>query len=216
MSIGGPHEVLPPHEVARDARRAASARLTPSRVATPAGVTAGRGRPCARLLDRPLPNGTRTLDQETCEKLFRCDAHVRGAAEATPPRRLGEDADRHTAATLARAMEANSTLFDQERERLDRWADDMVAGAEKALADTKAQLRQLNRQARLATTTEEQHGLQLKIRDLEREQRRQRQRIFDIEDEIRERRDELIDQLEQRMKQRTNEEELFTIRWRVV
>ncbi len=92
----------------------------------------------------------------------------------------------------------------------------MVAGAEKALADTKAQLRQLNRQARLATTTEEQHGFQLKIRNLERGQRRQRQRIFDVEDEIRERRDELIDQLEQRMKQRTNEEELFTIRWRVV
>ena len=172
--------------------------------------------PFSGLLDRPLPDGTRTLDQETCAKLFRCDAHVGAAAEATPPRRLGEDADRHMAATLARAMEANSTLFNQERERLDRWADDMVAGAEKALADTKVQLRQLNRQARLATTTEEQNGLQLKIRDLEREQRRQRQRIFDVEDEIRERRDELIDQLEQRMKQRTNEEELFTIRWRVV
>ena len=117
--------------------------------------------PFSGLLDRPLPDGTRTLDQETCEKLFRCDAHVGAAAEATPPRRLAEDADRHTAATLARAMEANRTLFNQERERLDRWADDMVAGAEKALADTKAQLRQLNRQARLATTTEEQHGLQL-------------------------------------------------------
>ena len=172
--------------------------------------------PFSGLLDQPLPDGTRTLDQETCEKLFRCGASVRPAAEATPPTRLAEDADRHTTATLARAMEANSVLFNQERERLDRWADDMVAGAEKALADTKAQLRQLNRQARLATTTEEQHGLQLKVRNLEREQRRQRQRIFDVEDEIRERRDQLIDQLEQRMKQRTNEEELFTIRWCVV
>jgi hypothetical protein len=168
------------------------------------------------LLDQPLRDGTKTLDQETCEKLFRCDADVGAAGEGAPPSRLAEDAARHAAATMTRAMEANNALFNQERERLERWADDMVAGAEKALADTKAQLRQLNRQARLATTTEEQHGLQLKIRDLEREQRRQRQRIFDVEDEIRERRDELIDQLEQRMKQRTHEEELFTIRWRVV
>lgn len=172
--------------------------------------------PFSGLLDRPLPDGTRTLDQETCEKLFRCDAHVRAAVQAAPPARLAEDADRHTAATLAQAMETNITLFNEERERLDRWADDMVAGAEKALADTKARLRQLTRQARLATTTEEQHGLQLKVRGLERKQRRQRQRIFDVEDEIREQRDDLIDQLEQRMKQRTNEEELFTIRWRVV
>ena len=172
--------------------------------------------PFSGLLDRPLPDGTKTLDQETCEKLFRCDAHVRAAPDTKPPRHLTEEADRHTSATLARAMEANGAHFNEERERLDRWADDMVAGAEKTLADTKAQLRQLNRQARLATTTDEQHRLQLKVRELEREQRRQRQRIFDVEDEILERRDRLIDQLERRIKQRTNEEALFTIRWRVV
>ena len=69
-------------------------------------------------------------------------------------------------------------------ERLERWADDMVLGAEKELADTKAQIKAVNRQARLATTLAEQHDLQLKLRDLERQQRRQRQRIFDVEDEI--------------------------------
>ena len=67
-----------------------------------------------------------------------------------------------------------------------------------------------------ATTTDEQHRLQLKVRELERKQRRQRQRIFDVEDKILERRDRLIDQLGRRMRQRTNEEALFTIRWRVV
>lgn len=89
-------------------------------------------------------------------------------------------------------------------------------GAEKELADTKAQLRALARQARLASTTDEQHAAQLKIRDLEKAQRRQRQRIFDVEDEIIEKRDGLIDDLEARLVQRAETDVLFTIRWRVV
>jgi hypothetical protein len=51
---------------------------------------------------------------------------------------------------------------------------------------------------------------------LEKQKRRQRQRIFDVEDEIMAKRDELIERLEKRMRQRTNVEPLFTIRWGVV
>ena len=127
-----------------------------------------------------------------------------------------KDAQRHAAATLARSFESNNVHFLKERDRLERWAEDKVAGAEKELADTKAQIKALNRQARLATTTDEQHELQLRVRDLEKLQRRQRQQIFDVEDEITEKRDDLIDRLEQRMKQKSTTEELFTIRWAVI
>ena len=157
----------------------------------------------------------KALDQETCEKLFRCDADVSGTS-ALPPERLPKDAERHAAATLARSFESNNVHFLKERDRLERWAEDKVAGAEKELADTKAEIKALNRHARLATTTDEQHELQLKVRDLEKVQRRQRQQIFDVEDEIKEQRDDLIDRLEQRMKQSSSTEELFTIRWAVV
>jgi predicted nucleic acid-binding Zn-ribbon protein len=117
---------------------------------------------------------------------------------------------------LSSSLEQSNRFFHEERERLERWAEDMVLGAEKELADTKAQLRALGRQARVATTTGEQHALQLKIRELERVQRRQRQRIFDVEDEIKDKRDALIDDLEARLVQRTEVMPLFTIRWSVV
>ncbi|MFO0453914.1 MAG: helicase, partial [Pseudomonadota bacterium] len=95
-------------------------------------------------------------------------------------------------------------------------ADDMVLAAEKALSDTKEQLKVLHRQSRQAPTLEEQKQLQDKIRRLEQQQRRQRQEIFQVEDEIMAKRDALIDQLERRLAQRTEAETLFTIRWRVV
>lgn len=52
------------------------------------------------------------------------------------------------------------------------------------LADTKGQIKAANRQAQLATSLQEQHSLQERIRELEKQMRRQRQRIFDVEDEI--------------------------------
>ena len=50
----------------------------------------------------------------------------------------------------------------------------------------------------------------------QRMQRQQRQDIFAVEDEIIERRDALIQALQERLKQTTEEEHLFTLRWTVV
>lgn len=158
------------------------------------------------------------LDPETMEKLFQCGGHVAGTATIpdTVSRRLAAESERHAQATLSRSLEQNNRYFHEAREKLERWADDMVLSAEKALADTKEQIKALRRQARQATTLAEQHAIQEKLQKLERQQRRQRQEIFRIEDEIMEKRDQLIDQLEQRLAQRTQVETLFTIRWAVV
>ena len=158
------------------------------------------------------------LDPETMEKLFQCGGCVAGTATIpdTVSRRLAAESERHAQATLSRSLEQNNRYFHEAREKLERWADDMVLSAEKALADTKEQIKALRRQARQATTLAEQHAIQEKLQKLERQQRRQRQEIFRIEDEIMEKRDQLIDQLEKRLAQRTHAETLFTIRWAVV
>ncbi len=170
------------------------------------------------LLFSGVDDDGRSLDQETLEKLFHCEA------KAEPPlslpsdveARLAAEADRHAKATISRSLEENNRHFHEARERLERWAEDMVVAAEKELRDTKERIKALNRQARLATTTEEQHAIQEQVKDLEKQKRRQRQRIFDVEDEIMAKRDSLIEKLEKRMRQRTNVEPLFTIRWSVV
>jgi len=160
----------------------------------------------------------RSLDQETLEKMFHCEAKAEPLASVPSDveARLAAEAERHTQATISRSLETNNRHFQEAREKLEKWADDMVLAAEKELKDTKERIKALTRQARLATTTEEQHALQKQIQELERQKRRQRQRIFDVEDEIMAKRDELIEKLEKRMRQRTNVEPLFTIRWSVV
>ena len=110
--------------------------------------------------------------------------------------RLGLDVERHSKATISRSLEQNSKYFNDARDKLEKWADDMVLASEKALTDTKEQIKALRRQARQSVTLEEQHEIQQRIQKLERTQRRQRQDIFKSEDEIMEKRDRLVESLE--------------------
>jgi ERCC4-related helicase len=157
------------------------------------------------------------LDQDTMEKLFACLGRLESAdpIPATVAQRLNAESERHARATLSRSLEQNSAHFNEAREKLEKWADDMVLSAEKALQDTKEQIKALRRQARQAATLQEQHEIQEKLQKLERTQRRQRQDIFKAEDEVMEKRDALIESLEKRLTQRTENETLFTVCWTV-
>jgi predicted nucleic acid-binding Zn-ribbon protein len=159
-----------------------------------------------------------SLDQETCEKLFETVAtsevdEVRMDASIT--QRLQAESKRHAEATVAQALETSNKHFIEARDRLDRWADDMVLGAEQALKNTKEQIKVAQREARQAPTLDEQQALQEKIAKLERLQRKQRQEIFQIEDDIHDKRDQLITQLTERMAQKVDSQHLFTIEWQV-
>ncbi|MBS1816539.1 MAG: DEAD/DEAH box helicase [Acidobacteria bacterium] len=158
-----------------------------------------------------------SIDHETLEKLFSCVARVERTASLPEvvAQRLAAESDRYSRATVNRSLEQNSVHFNQAREKLDKWADDMVLSAEKALRDTKDQIKALRRQARQAATLQEQHEIQEKLQRLERQQRRQRHEIFAAEDEVMQKRDVLVDSLEKRLSQRTEAETLFTIRWTV-
>jgi ERCC4-related helicase len=159
-----------------------------------------------------------SLDQETCQKLFNCSGIVKNESMVpdSAANRLKQEAQRHAQATIARSLEENNRHFQEARDQLEKWAEDMVVASEKELADTKAQIKALNRQARLAVTMDEQKQIQDQIQALEKKKRRQRQQIFEIEDEIERKRDALIAALEKRLTQKTSIEPLFTICWSVV
>jgi hypothetical protein len=167
------------------------------------------------LLFSGFTDDGKPLDQETMERLFLCEGKVHGPIIISPHDKdhLALEAERCATVTISRSLERNNQHFLEECDRLDRWADDMVNAAEKALSDTKEQLKALRRQSRQAPTLQEQHEIQQKIAKLERQRHRQQQEIFKVEDEIMTKRDALIDDLEKRLAQKTAAEQLFTIRW---
>ena len=96
------------------------------------------------------------------EKLFGCAGRVTESSEiqASAAQRLTAEAERHARATVSRSLEQSSIHFNEAREKLEEWADDMVLSTEKQLKDTKDQIKTLRRHSRQATTLQEQHETQ--------------------------------------------------------
>jgi len=170
------------------------------------------------LLFSGIDENGRSIDHEACAKLFSvgADVHPIEAPSSTVTDRLQAEAEQHAKATLNRSLDANNKHFASARERLERWAEDKIYAAEKALKDTKEQIKAIRREARAATTLEEEAAIQTKLKDLERRQRKQRQEIFNQEDEVADKRDELIANLQKRLSRGHSIDTLFTIRWAVV
>lgn len=169
------------------------------------------------LLFSGLSDNGKALDQDECEKLMGLTAVAKPLdAAQTAPEALLNNSERYTSAKITQLLEANQKLFLEERDRLDRWAEDKLRSAEEALRNTRARISQLKRDSRNAVTLEEQERIQKELIESERRLRRQRQEIFDVEDEIIEQRDALIDTLQQRMQEETETQTLFVVRWRVV
>ncbi|MBK6958062.1 MAG: DEAD/DEAH box helicase family protein [Nitrosomonas sp.] len=170
------------------------------------------------LLFSAIDDQGASLEQETCEKLFNCMTENQGAINIPKSiaQRLTAEVQRHSKSTISQSLETNNQYFNEAREKLEKWADDRVLSAERALKDTKEQIKIQQRQARLAPNLDEQHEIQKQIQKLEKQQRRQRQEIFQVEDSIIEQRNALIESLERRLTQKTASNQLFTIAWEVV
>ncbi len=113
------------------------------------------------LVFSALTDAGTPIDQETCEKLFNCRAAdaPRPTRDPAVPPALDANARRHCEAIISRIVEANNRFFQDEREKLEKWAEDKILAAEQSLQDTKAKLRALKREsrARMARTW---HSLQ--------------------------------------------------------
>jgi hypothetical protein len=158
----------------------------------------------------------RDLDAETLDRLMTIEASAVQALDTCPAiERLTSAANRLRGTIIAQAADRNQAEFRQARERLERWAEDQVRGAEAAITEVRHELRALERRARQAGTLQEHRELQVQITQAEERQRRARMRVFNIEDEIRARRNQLLDELDKRVAQRSVAETVFRIAWTV-
>jgi len=167
----------------------------------------------AGVTDDGLP-----VDGETCERLFGIAAQAAGGAsipeEVTAVLRasLGRERD----ARLTEIGVRNTRFFEEEIEKLERWADDLKNGLEREVRDLDAEIKTARREAKLLGGLDEKVAAQRHVRDLEADRNRKRRALFDAQDEVDRRKEGLITTVEARLRQTVEAETLFTVRWRVI
>ena len=84
------------------------------------------------------------------------------------------------------------------------------------MKDTKAKIKELNRQSLATENIIEQTDIQVQIKAQEKQRRKIQRDIFDVEEKIEEQRDELIAELKKAKEQTITTTKLFTIQWEII
>jgi hypothetical protein len=170
-----------------------------------------------RLLFIGIDESGQPLPPEACEQLFRVAAHVTGLAEppADPAARLHEHGEHLHARAVAEIGERNKTYFEQELDKLDRWADDLKEGLERDIKELNSDISQVGKQAKLAPDLQRKLELQRQKKDLEASRKRKQREFFDAQDEIELRKEKLLAEVEARLRQEATQIEVFTLAWEV-
>jgi len=162
----------------------------------------------------------KVLEEEQCQRLFSVSANKfnfndQGALDITGQKINNLYEDRRKA-ILAQMSARDGRYFETELDKMDKWAEDRRESLRVDLKDVEDRVKDLKKQARLASNLPEKLKLEKERRQLETK-RDAAWRTYEQEAKVIEsKKDSLIDEIEKKLKPRINEETLFMIRWEVV
>lgn len=157
------------------------------------------------------------LDEEQARRLFSLPGTCQGLSEIG---KASEQLQQIFEAVKARIIDdisaRNSTFFDEEMEKLEKWAEDLKSGLELELKELDREIKFLKTESKKILKLDEKLKAQKDIKELEKKRNTKRRTLFEAQDEIDSRKEGLIEGVEARLHQLISENELFAIRWQVV
>ena len=160
------------------------------------------------------------LDPEQCRRFFSLPATVSAPDISNGVQAVNDQlqqiADLMQTDILQNNEKRNSGFFDIEMEKLDKWADDVKGSLEIELKALDKEIKFRKTEAKKILSLEEKIKAQRHIKDMEKKRNSLRMNLFQAQDEVDVQKDKLIEEIEARLKQRIEKNELFLIRWKLV
>lgn len=107
----------------------------------------------------------------------------------------------------------NGRYFDDECEKMDKWADDLKISLEKEIKDLDAEIKLRKSEVRKMINLKDKVDGQRSIKELEKKRNEKRRSLYAAQDQIDTQKDDLISEIEARMRHSISEEPLFSIKW---
>ncbi len=159
------------------------------------------------------------LEPDQCQRLFSLPAttaETAAAFSAIEKEKCKEIYHAHQINIIEENRKRNHLFFDEEVDKLEKWSEDVRNSIKFEIKELDKEIKTRKTEARKLLNLEQKVKEQRIIKDLEKKLAEKRYNQYQNEDEIEQRKENLLDEVEQRLKQHTTEQPLFTIRWRVV
>ena len=170
------------------------------------------------LLNGCCDDGT-CLDEDICQRFFSVPA-IRGPIGVSignnVEKLLQNDFTRKKNAILAQINAKNGSYFETELDKLDKWGEDKRNSLRMTLKEFDDCIKELKKLARLAPNLPEKLQHEKERRNLEGKRDEAWREYDSAARDIEKKKDELIDEIEKKLRQNVTEQELFTIRWKIL
>jgi len=167
------------------------------------------------ILSSVCDNGME-LEEEQCIRLLSVPVKKENPVNRSLNNKTLDDIQKRKQAEIIDDIATkNAVCFEEEMDKLDKWAEDRRTSLKLILKEFDDQIKEYKRYARTAHNLPDKLAAQKKIRDLEKK-RDAAWREYDIAGrEIEKQKDDLIDRIEKKLKQQVIVKKLFTIQWKV-
>lgn len=161
-------------------------------------------------------NQNSLLDEDTIKKLLSLDAKVTNPVIQISKSVINKIEDEKIKTYKTTILNRNSLFFDEEVDKLDKWADDRRTSFKEDLRKNDEEIKILKKEARLANNLPEKLEMQKKIRDLNTKRDEEWKKYDESSKLVDQQKDSLLDRVEKRLNQKVTLNELFTIKWKVI
>jgi adenine-specific DNA-methyltransferase len=171
------------------------------------------GRAEEQLLIAACDGSGAAVPPDVAVKLFSLPGVVGQEIDETGPAVLGTIREGLKGVHIAELELRNQSFFQEEVDKLERWAEDLKLTLERQLKDLDAEIKAARKTSKTAVALAEKLEAQKVIKALEAKRSAKRRQLFDAQDDVDKRRAELIDEIERQLKTKMKCETVFTLRW---
>ena len=157
------------------------------------------------------------IEDETCRKIFNINnSYINGNCHIEKEAKIKAVFDKQFNAILEKLLETNSKFFDSELEKLEKWSEDIKKSLELEIRNLDIEIKFKKAEARKLLKLEDKLNMQKIIKELEKKRNNLRFNLFEEQDKIDDNKEKLIEEIENKMKQKIEVEELFKIKWKII
>ncbi|MBK8189184.1 MAG: DEAD/DEAH box helicase family protein [Vampirovibrionales bacterium] len=161
-----------------------------------------------------LTDDGQALETESCSRLLNLPANQgSGSLDGIPTAELEEIQARLVAARTTEAEVQNRQLFEEESEKLEAWADDVIESYEAEIRTMGKEIRQAQKAVRTCATLDEKVQQQRHVKKLQGDRRKLSMEFYEKQEEIEREQQSLLDRIEASLRLTPQLEPLFIIRW---
>jgi superfamily II DNA or RNA helicase len=156
------------------------------------------------------------FDGDLCARLMLVPSEVVESPQGDAPADLPAIADQMVQTHLRQAHDENGIYFEEERDKLERWAEDTKQAMEQEIKALEKEIREAKKLARSLATLDEKTKEQRRIKKMEKDRDDKMLEFFNTRKQVDEKMEELLDTIEAKLQLNPLLTSVFMIRWELV